>query len=243
MKPIDIATRHTADFVLSAVERQSSRILEIGCGDGRVGAVLVAAAHRVIGIDSDENAVNHARARGVDARLGRWPMDIDEGEFDAVVFSRSLHHIELLGAAVAAARRSLRVGGRLIVEDFAIECVAHADVEWLVQMLAITRAAGLQAAESDLLQGAQACGDAMAAWRDVHHDDLYPSAAMANEIQRVFGPLRRSATPYLFRYVIDVLNETAPASAAAAALPQLESRHAACAGTPEIGWRAVAERR
>jgi len=57
------------DFFLSLVGgREESRVLDLGCGTGRLTLALAAAGHRVTGIDPDDGAVAAARRKpGEDA--------------------------------------------------------------------------------------------------------------------------------------------------------------------------------
>ncbi|MFF5173386.1 class I SAM-dependent methyltransferase [Micromonospora sp. NPDC000089] len=48
--------------LVDAVVAPGSRILDAGCGTGRVGAALAARGHRVIGVDADPALVEAARA-------------------------------------------------------------------------------------------------------------------------------------------------------------------------------------
>ena len=56
--------------------------------------------YKVVGIDSDEEAVSQARRLGVNVVNGSWP-EIDVEGVNAVVFTRSLHHISPLPEAIA----------------------------------------------------------------------------------------------------------------------------------------------
>ncbi|RNJ25802.1 class I SAM-dependent methyltransferase [Halosegnis longus] len=67
----------------TAIERAEGRVLDVGCGAGRVGRALDT---EVVGIDVSPGAVAVSRERGVDAR----EVDVTEttqlaGEFDTVV--------------------------------------------------------------------------------------------------------------------------------------------------------------
>lgn len=101
-----LGTAETLAFVRRFVP-VGARILEIGCGDGELAFHLGAVA-----IDSSADAVAAAVARGVDARVATWPCDVP-GTFDAVLFTRSLHHIAPLDEAVARVPAPL-----LLIEDF-----------------------------------------------------------------------------------------------------------------------------
>jgi len=47
--------------LLDTIVAPSSRLLDAGCGPGRVGAALFARGHRVVGVDADEELVAAAR--------------------------------------------------------------------------------------------------------------------------------------------------------------------------------------
>lgn len=74
------------------IERQAirfarGRVLDVGCGPGRVALYLQEKGHKVVGIDYSPGAVKVARARGVrDARVMEFKeVDADLGLFDTVV--------------------------------------------------------------------------------------------------------------------------------------------------------------
>jgi SAM-dependent methyltransferase len=125
--------RYSLDFVRDALPPDARRVLEVGCGDGALAAMLAAEGLEIVAIDADPQAVATARAGGVDARLAEWP-DFDSGRFDAVLFTRSLHHVRDLEASVAAAFAALRPGGAVIVEDFAFEEADEASLAWFAAL-------------------------------------------------------------------------------------------------------------
>jgi SAM-dependent methyltransferase len=122
-------TRFTYDFIRRFFPQRCQRILEVGCGTGELAARLSQDGCSVIAIDSDPDSVSAAKRLGVDARVATWP-DFGGGKFDAVVFTRSLHHIHPLDEAVKHAADSLADGGRIIVEDFAYESVDEKTLGW-----------------------------------------------------------------------------------------------------------------
>src|SRR5688500_14992246 len=71
-------TAYTYDFVKSAIPFAGARLLEVGCGDGRLAAWLAEDGFSVVALDEDESLCATARARGVDARAARWPIAIEE---------------------------------------------------------------------------------------------------------------------------------------------------------------------
>lgn len=85
------ALRRLADF-------RGARVLEMGCGDGRLTAGLAEEANRVVAFDPDAEAVEKARvalpdelAERVSFRVASAEqLEIAPGSFDLVVFSWSL---------------------------------------------------------------------------------------------------------------------------------------------------------
>jgi SAM-dependent methyltransferase len=125
--------RYTYEFVTANLPPGARRILEVGCGDGSLAALIQEDGLEVVAIDSDPGAVESAKAAGVDARLMAWPEPIGT-EFDAILFTRSLHHIPALDEAVAAAGRALGPKGRVIVEDFRSEGGSEKSNGWFTEL-------------------------------------------------------------------------------------------------------------
>src|ERR671929_1457394 len=95
-------TRYSYDFVKRFLPSAAERILEVGCGTGELAACLSEHGYAVLAIDSDRDSIAAAQRRGVDARIATWP-DFNGGKFDAVLFTRSLHHVHPLDESVERA--------------------------------------------------------------------------------------------------------------------------------------------
>jgi len=92
------------------------RILDLGCGDGRLSITLAEAGASVVGCDSSPEMVDSARAAGVDARVveaQRLPFD---NEFDAVFSNAALHWMKDSKSVLSGVHRALLPGGRFIAE-------------------------------------------------------------------------------------------------------------------------------
>jgi SAM-dependent methyltransferase len=93
-------------------------VVEIGCGEGRVGRGLLALGHPVVGVEQSATLARAARdadppltvVRGDAARL-----PFADAVADTVVACMSLHDVDDLNATLADAARVLRTGGRLCV--------------------------------------------------------------------------------------------------------------------------------
>jgi SAM-dependent methyltransferase len=111
--------------LVDAMVARESRILDAGCGPGRVGAFLAAAGHDVVGVDIDPHLIEAAEH---DHPGPRWLVDdlatldlpsrgIDEG-FDAIVCAGNVMTFlapSTRGAVLARLRAHLRDGGRVVV--------------------------------------------------------------------------------------------------------------------------------
>ncbi len=97
-------------------------ILDIGCGDGALTERIAEAGARVIGLDSDPDMVEAARARGLDAFVAdAEALDLDQqvdrfGRFDAVFSNAALHWMLDPDAEASGIIAMLKEGGRVIGE-------------------------------------------------------------------------------------------------------------------------------
>ncbi|MBI4081498.1 MAG: class I SAM-dependent methyltransferase [Candidatus Lambdaproteobacteria bacterium] len=167
-RPSDLQYQDTAAYVGRFAPQARARILDVGCGSGGLAAALGAAGHVVTPIDASEEAVAEARANGIDARQADL-LDFTGGPFDVVLFSFSLHHIAPLGEALEKARALLAPGGRVMLEEFAIERVDAATAAWFFGTQDVLVAAGLlgDAEPSGVLEGNQPeRKEPLARWRE-----------------------------------------------------------------------------
>jgi len=96
--------------------RPGERVLDLGCGEGTLTQQIVDRGAIVVGIDSSQDMIDAARARGLDARLVNAEALTFEDEFDAVFSNAALHWIRNQDALLAGVARALRRGGRFVAE-------------------------------------------------------------------------------------------------------------------------------
>lgn len=100
-------------------------IADLGAGEGTFSQLLAQRAEKVIAVDNSERMVEFGASiarengyRNLEYRLGEIENPpIEEGSVDLAFFSQSLHHADHPGAAIAAAHRILKPGGRIIILD------------------------------------------------------------------------------------------------------------------------------
>jgi SAM-dependent methyltransferase len=211
-RPTDVPTRETLGFLISRLP-VGAKVLEVGCGEGQLAWELLQRGYRVTGLDSDSNAIAGAQARGVRAVVASWPKFDSSVSFDAIAFTRSLHHINPLPQAIVRARELLNPNGLLLIEDFALDDVNEATVAWFAKVLRSTQGKALiNPVEGQLVTELLSATDVMQAWRDNRAHDLHPFTAMNEAIAAQFVVLETHSAPYFYRYLIPGLPETSAAT-------------------------------
>lgn len=110
--------RHEVVYERLADRCAERDVLEAGCGEGYGADLIADVARRVIGLDYDESAVAHVRARypRIDMRHGNLAdLPLADGSVDVVVNFQVIEHLWDQGQFVAECRRVLRPGGSLLM--------------------------------------------------------------------------------------------------------------------------------
>jgi SAM-dependent methyltransferase len=107
-----------AGGVLEWLDAQSGeRILDLGCGDGKLTQRIIDAGAIVTGIDASAEMVAAASARGVNAQQGSAELLPYPGHaFDAVFSNAALHWVRGQDEMLSEVHRVLRPGGRFVAE-------------------------------------------------------------------------------------------------------------------------------
>lgn len=107
--------------LVDALVPRNARILDAGCGQGRVGGYLAARGHEVTGTDIDPVLISHARELYPDAAWAVGDLSADEipgGGFDLVVSTGNVMGFLAVDGRLPALEniaRALTPGGRFVV--------------------------------------------------------------------------------------------------------------------------------
>jgi len=235
-------TRYTYDFVKRFLPRDGRRILEVGCGTGELAARLSKDGYSVVAIDSDRHSIVAARQLGVDAHVATWP-DFTSGQFDAVLFTRSLHHIHPLPESIKRAAESLVKGGLIIVEDFAYESTDEKTLRWFASAIRLLGAASLLFEGDDFLKSVLSKTETLEAWRENHESELHTAAKIDAQLERLLGRVTRESSAYYFRYIANAITATEKRDAILRAFVEQEETLAAHGSIVALGRRFVAGRK
>ena len=106
--------------LIDAMAERNSRVLDAGCGSGRLGGELVRRGHTVVGVDVDPILIGHAEEDYPEATwvVGDLSADeIPEGDFDIVVSAGNVMGFLAVDGRESALRnifKSLHPGGRFV---------------------------------------------------------------------------------------------------------------------------------
>jgi ubiquinone/menaquinone biosynthesis C-methylase UbiE len=179
-------------FVLAQLPPVPARVLEVGCGQGDLARTLAQAGHEVTAIDPEASAGPLFRRVSLE--------DFAEpGPFDAVVASRSLHHIHDLAAALDRIAGLLRPGGVLVLNEFAKERLDPPTAEWYYERRLELAAAGGKDAPASL----DVC---LREWED-DHAELHSSRDMHHQLLARFDERFFAWEPYLHEELQEAASE------------------------------------
>ncbi len=92
------------------------KILDVGCGDGFIGRILMDNGNDVVGVEIHDEPIREARKKGmkvIKARAQKLPFK--SNTFEIVVMAEVIEHFLETEAALAEVRRVLKPGGRVII--------------------------------------------------------------------------------------------------------------------------------
>ncbi len=124
-------------------------LLDIGTGTGRMLEMLAPLYRHGIGIDTNRDMLNVARANLDRAGIGHahvsygdaFSLPVGRDEYDLVIIHQVLHYLDEPDAVIGEAARALRPGGRLLIVDFAPHDLEFLRTEHAHQRLGFSTAA------------------------------------------------------------------------------------------------------
>jgi len=122
------------EFIRNVLGSSAGKVLEVGCGNGRLTGDLTGNTNYVLGLDTDRISIDKARllhGGTIGFILGSGEqLPFLPGSFDLVLFSFSLHHQDPV-RALGEARRVLKGDGRILI----LEPVEYSLVTMLFALL------------------------------------------------------------------------------------------------------------
>ena len=130
-RPVDANWWEVFERVCELGRLRGRRVLEVGCGTGRLSEALrEREGCRVFAVDASAAMIEHARERGVNARRARAEaLPFKPGWFDTVVMRMVVHLLDR-PRALAEAARVLAADGRIVI---ATEDPASFDQVWFTR--------------------------------------------------------------------------------------------------------------
>ena len=228
-------------FLEGALPKPPCRVLEVGCGSGMVAAQLSKRGYSVTGLDSSAEAAADCRAQGVMAIEGDFLSFRGPDPFDALLFTRSLHHIESPAKAAGHAYALLKPGGRVVAEEFAVERMDNETARWFYELCSLLEAAGMMRPDPG--------HDPLAAspldrWFRDHEQESHVHAGedMLMALGTRFDLDRIESSPYLFRYFCDRIEPGDRGARVAKWVFELESLRIIEPTLRAVGLRVVGRR-
>jgi SAM-dependent methyltransferase len=216
-----IALRETLRFLERYLPEAPARVLEVGAGDGVIAAALADRGYAVTALDLPDGA---PPARGNVERVEADFLHYEPTrQYDAVLFSRSLHHMQPIERALDRAREALAPEGLLIAEEFAFDRVNVHTARWLYDLESVLVAAGIVAPpppEHDAEKRP------LARWRLEHQHDppLASGHDMLAAARERFELKAVEEAPYLYRYLGERMTAAPTAERVLETVFELESR-------------------
>lgn len=117
---IDAGMRHLP------IVKAGNRLLDLGCGNGSFLLRARSAGWDVTGVDFDAKAIEAARCRGLDVRLGGVDdLSPDDEKFDVITLSHVIEHVHHPVKVLQACHKLLKPGGFLWIETPNIASEGH----------------------------------------------------------------------------------------------------------------------
>jgi SAM-dependent methyltransferase len=241
LSPKELCVAQTMRFLDGALPKPPCRVLEVGCGSGTVAAQLAKRGYSVTGLDPSAEAAADCRAQGVMAVEGDFLSFRGPDPFDALLFTRSLHHIESPAKAAGHAHALLKPGGRVVAEEFAVERMDNETARWFYELCSLLEAAGMM--RPDPGRDPLAASPLDRWFRDHEHEShVHAGEDMLMALGTRFDMDRIESAPYLFRYFCERIEPSDRGARVAKWVFELESLRIVEPTLRAVGLRVVGRR-
>jgi ubiquinone/menaquinone biosynthesis C-methylase UbiE len=191
--------QYTLNFIHDSIPVRNTKILEAGCGEGDIAYHLQAKGAVITAVDIDAEVVPLAIEKGV--RVLNMDFLSVKGEFDIILFTRSLHHMTDVNTAMQHATCLLKKKGVIILEEFDYTNMDVITAEWFYKSLAQLKKDNLLKTEINIPD------NPIEQWKESHDHDpaLFSGSDMAKAVKLNFSRVKVTRGPYLFRYMEDLV--------------------------------------
>jgi 2-polyprenyl-3-methyl-5-hydroxy-6-metoxy-1,4-benzoquinol methylase len=119
-RPWDFRIRHIP------AASEGSRLLDIGCGNGRFLKIASELGYHVTGLEIDPLAIDAAQSSGFSVLSGLLPeTGLESNQFDQITLNHVLEHLHSPKEGIAEIYRLLKPGGRVWMQLPNIEAYGH----------------------------------------------------------------------------------------------------------------------
>lgn len=181
------------DFAREHLPPPPARVLDVGCGQGELTTALAVEGYDALGVDPAAPQGDRFRP------LRLEDLEPEEGPFDAVVATYSLHHIRDLEHAVGRIVELLRPGGVLVLDEFGWDLADEPTLDWLYGQRRALAAAGQGEAPASL--------EALREEWEAEHLGLHGFEALRATVAERFEERAFVPMPFLHRLLRGVATE------------------------------------